>query len=229
MSGPLPDGDASMAWYLVGDEIRDRALAERVSRAVLDVLRPRTAAAVIDAYTDFRKTITAEANAAEDALWAKGSLRRTRDPGMNVELDPSNEDDWTLLACYAPWSINVDLYDTSDALIGSLHDCAYVIDAELSADDVSRLAAELGDAIPIQKMERTEKFERSLERIARQRGKSREHPGGREADGTPLPWLRILRPRWWQRHVWRWPVITPPTVPPKAPPTFNEPDPKRED
>jgi hypothetical protein len=34
-------------------------------------------------------------------------------------------------------------------------------------------------------------------------------------------WPVSLRPKWWQRNVWRWPTATPPTVPPSEPTTFN--------
>lgn len=38
-----------------------------------------------------------------------------------------------------------------------------------------------------------------------------------------MRWPIVLRSQLWQRHVWRWPVTTPPIAPPTAPPIFKRP------
>lgn len=142
--------DERAAWCVIVEEIRDQALAGRACRAVLDVMRPRIARASIDAFTDSRKVITPEAKAAEDELAHLSSVQRRgqrfmRRPrrGMNVELDASSDHEWLLLARYAPWSINVDLYDDHDNHIGTLHDCAFDITIKLSPDEAAGVAADL--------------------------------------------------------------------------------------
>jgi predicted kinase len=36
-----------------------------------------------------------------------------------------------------------------------------------------------------------------------------------------MRWPVTIRSKRWQRHVWRWPVVTPPIVPPTEPPVFT--------
>jgi hypothetical protein len=37
-----------------------------------------------------------------------------------------------------------------------------------------------------------------------------------------VKWPPTMMPPQWRRMIWRWPVITPPTVPPKEPPEFDD-------
>lgn len=154
MAGRELIDDEHAAWYVVDEDIRDRALASRVCGAVLSVMRPRIARAAIDAFTDVRKIITPEARAAEDELMALSSAqrkgkRRFHRPseGMQVDLRASNDQEWGLLVSYAPWSINVDLYGRLDEHIGTFHDCAFSITVKLSPDEAALLAADLAGTI----------------------------------------------------------------------------------
>jgi hypothetical protein len=69
---------------------------------------------------------------------------------MKVDLDLSNAEDWDLLTRYAPWSINVDLYDHTDHLIANFHDCGHDVTARLSADQAARLSDDLGDLLHVE-------------------------------------------------------------------------------
>jgi hypothetical protein len=80
----------------------------------------------------------------------EGKQQRKRDPGMKVDLDLSNAEDWDLLTRYAPWSINVDLYDHTDHLIANFHDCGHDVTARLSADQAARLSDDLGDLLHVE-------------------------------------------------------------------------------
>ena len=153
MPRPQPDDDHSTEWFVVEEHIHDRRLAARACQAILDLLKPRATRAVLDAYTDHRKPMPPDAEAAEDALWAKGKRQHKRDPGMNVELDLSDADDWDLLTRYAPWSINVDLYDATDDLIANFHDCGHDVTARLSADQATRLSHDLVGMLRIDTLE----------------------------------------------------------------------------
>jgi len=144
-------------WYVVVEKIRDRDLTELAARAILHAMRPRIARASIDAFTDFRKVITPQADAAEEELHRLSAMQRKgkrflRRPsqGMNVALDASDEQQRSLLSCYTPWSINVDLYDGRGAHIGTMHDCAFDITVKLSPEEVSRLTARLGESAHIE-------------------------------------------------------------------------------
>jgi hypothetical protein len=106
---PRADEDCSTEWFVVREDIRDRDLAARACHVVLGLVRFKASRAVVDAYTDHRKVMPPDAEAAEDVLWAKDRHQHKRDPGMNVALDLSSADDWDLLVRYAPWSINVDV------------------------------------------------------------------------------------------------------------------------
>jgi hypothetical protein len=154
MAGRELIDDEHAAWYVIDEEIRDRAVASRVCGAVLSVMRPRIARAVIDAFTDFGKTITPEARAAEDELMALSSAQRNGQrrfhrpsEGMNVDLRASNDQEWGLLLIYAAWSINVDLFGGLDEHIGTFHDCAFDVTVKLSSDEAARLAGDLAGTI----------------------------------------------------------------------------------
>ena len=157
MAGWQLHDDKDGTWYVVVEDIRARDLADLACRAVLDVLRPRIAGASVDAFTDFRKVITPQADAAEEELHrisatqrkGKRFLRRPSQ-GMNVELDASDERQWSLLSCYAPWSINVDLYDGRGVHVGTMHDCGFDISMKLSPDEAAVLTRRLGDAVHIE-------------------------------------------------------------------------------
>jgi hypothetical protein len=155
-----PGDDRSTEWFAVAEHIHDRDLAAHACQSVLDLVKSKAARAVVDAYTDHRKAMPPDASEAEEALWATGKQQHKRDPGMNIEFDLSSADGWDLLNRYAPWSINVDLYDANDDLIANFHDCAHDVNALLSADEAVRLSDELGELLHIEALEAFQARER---------------------------------------------------------------------
>ena len=69
---------------------------------------------------------------------------------MNVELDLSSTDDWDLVVRYAPWSINVDVYDPADYVIANFQDCGHLVSTRLSADPAGLLADELAGHLRVE-------------------------------------------------------------------------------
>ncbi len=134
--------------YVVDTEIVDRGEAVRVCSAVLDLIRPHAALAVVDGYSDYRDRLPPQVQRAQNWLHARGRRRGTGDPGMAVELDPQDAEDWRQLRIYAPWSIHVEVHGEGDHgdELATLHDCGSSITAALTAPEAARLAAELGDA-----------------------------------------------------------------------------------
>jgi hypothetical protein len=108
-----------------------------------------------------------------------GKRQHRGDPGLGVQLDLSTIEHRDLLARYAPWSIDVNVYGEDDLLLANFHDCAFSIGARLSADEASELAAMLGDDFQLKPLELTR---RELEWLAR-----------------PQP-ARIKPPRQWPWH-----------------------------
>ena len=90
--------------YVVEKDITDRNEAEEACQAVLDVLRPVLARAVVDAYTDHREQMPAQVAAIERRLHELGSEQGQRDPGMGVEL-VLDEHGWQLLRVYGLYAI----------------------------------------------------------------------------------------------------------------------------
>ncbi len=154
------DDDGSTEWFMVRELIRDRDLAAHACNVVLDLVKFTAARAVVDAYTDHGKVMPSDAEAAEDMLRGRGKLQHKRDPGMNVVLDLSDAKDWDLLNRYAPWSINVDVYDAGDDLIANLHDCGLSVSARLSADQAARLTDALAGHLHVETEEAFQARER---------------------------------------------------------------------
>ena len=159
MSHPPSDDAPSTAWFDVFEIqegahrgcIHDRALAVRACRAVLKLVKSHAVRAVVDAYTDYRKLMPPDAEAAEQVLWTIGKQQHRRDPGMNVELDLSCAEGWDLLDRCAPWSINVDVYDVEGDEIVNFHDCGLLVTARLTVDQAAKLATDLSDALHVEK------------------------------------------------------------------------------
>jgi hypothetical protein len=68
-------------------------------------------------------------------------------------LDLSSADGWDLLARYAPWSINVDVYDAAGDLVANFHDSGHDVTARLSADQAAQLSDDLREVLHIEKFE----------------------------------------------------------------------------
>ena len=138
-------------WYVVAQDITDRELAEQACLAVLGIVRSRAERATIDAYSDYRPSPTAQA--AQDKLRAKGGAPRRRgSPGMGVDLDPADPQDWELLRSYAPWSIHVEL-DSADGTLAVLHDCGRSVGAELTPTEADHLSRTLAGALQVEPLD----------------------------------------------------------------------------
>lgn len=104
--------------YLVEKGIVDRAEAITVCAAILELLRPKLVAATVDAYSDFPDELPVEAATAERWLRDRGRALGHRDPGMGIDLDLFDPEQWTVLSSYAPWSINVELLGEAKLELG---------------------------------------------------------------------------------------------------------------
>ena len=71
-------------------------------------------------------------------------------PGMGVQLTLTSTEHWYLLTRYAPWSINVDLYDAVDDELANLHDCSPSLSVRLSAAHAATLHTALPDQLPLE-------------------------------------------------------------------------------
>ena len=156
--------------YVVGKDIVDRGEATFVCQAVLDVLRPRLTKVWIDAYSDYRDELPPVVAQAQDWLREAGRARGSGDPGMGIELDPTDARSWEVLRTYASWSINVDLVADADRMIASLHDCGYSVTAELTADEAAHVTRQLVDmapVVPLHELRERDKAERATTRETR--------------------------------------------------------------
>lgn len=128
---------------------RDRDVAERVTRAVLEHFLPRLDSAVIDAYSDYRDVMPEDVRAVQDGLRARGRARGKGDEGMGIVLDPRREPDRSAFVTYAPWSIHAEAESADRALELSFHDCASAVVVESSShaveDELRRVVAGLGE------------------------------------------------------------------------------------
>ena len=148
-SGPKGGGGART--YVVGQHSVDRGEATLACQAVLDVLRHRVVRVWIDAYSDDTDELPVMVVQAQDWLREEGRARGSGDPGMGIELDPSDDNSWDLVRTYASWSIHVELAADTDAYqaIASLHVCGYSVTAELTSDESVEVSHKLADIVPV--------------------------------------------------------------------------------
>jgi hypothetical protein len=161
-------GQPSTRWYVVSQDITDRELAEQACLAVLDAVRPRVARVHIDAYSDYRDSLTPQAQAAQDELRARGAvgLRRRGDPGMGVALDPASAADWDLARAYAAWSIHVEL-ESAEGVLAVLHDCGQSVGAELTEAEADHLNRTLAGGLRLEALDQLRKREKADRRQRR--------------------------------------------------------------
>lgn len=126
--------------YAVNVAHEQRDIAVLACAAVLEILRPDVRAISVDAYSDFRDQLPAEVEQVQAWLRARGASRRGGDPGMGIELNPGDAEDWRALSVYASWSIHVELDDGDGRGLGTLHDCGRSITAWLRNEQVETLA-----------------------------------------------------------------------------------------
>lgn len=146
-TGPARRSPASSAGgkrttYVVEKLITARDEAATACAAVLEVLGPTLRSAVIDAYSDYNDQMPLDVVEAARWLRQRGLDRHAGDPGMSVELQVS-DDGWEVLCRYAPWSIHVELFGDGPSSVGTLHDCGYIITADLNSAEATALASRL--------------------------------------------------------------------------------------
>ncbi len=139
-------------------------------RAVCEVLRPAAGVAYVDAYSDYDDELPVVVADAQRELRELGRRRGTGDPGMAVELDPADEEQWQLLLSYGAWSIQAELWTPGRVgELATLHDCAYSVSAELDADEAEELATRLGGLATLERLQTVRRRERETRRAARRR------------------------------------------------------------
>jgi hypothetical protein len=170
MSVMTADHNGGNWTYVVDKDIVDRGEATFVCQAVLEVLRPRLTKVWIDAYSDYSDELPPVVAQAQDWLREAGRARGSGDPGMGIEVDPTDARNWHILRTYAPWSIHVELVAEANRMIASLHDCGYSVTAELTADEavqVTRNLADIAPVVPLHEIRERQKAERATAREVR--------------------------------------------------------------
>jgi hypothetical protein len=135
--------------YVVDKDVTDRAEAAAVCDAVLDAVKSRLVFATVDAYSDYDDEMTPAAREAQRKLFAMGKEQGLRDPGMGVNLDLRDPTAWAVLRAFAPWSINVDLWDAASNNFATFHDCGYSVVVDLSDEDASAIRSRLSPIAPV--------------------------------------------------------------------------------
>jgi hypothetical protein len=148
--------------YVVDKHITDRGEVAVVCKAVLDVVGSRVSSATVDAYSDYDEAMTPSAREAQSQLLATGKAQGRRDPGMGVNLDLDEPTAWEMLRTFAPWSINVDLWDAESNSVATFHDCGYSTVVELSQEDASALGSQLSSIAPVLPLSIVEARRRAL-------------------------------------------------------------------
>lgn len=144
MSG-IREAQAHRRCWVVDAALIDRQVAVAACQAVLEAVRPVARLVHVDAYSDYRDGLPSDVEVAQRQLRAMGSRRRRGDPGMAVALDPENEQHWSVLWTYAPWSIHVAVWQDREGRqeLATLHDGGTGIDAWLTDSEAEALAARL--------------------------------------------------------------------------------------
>ncbi len=141
------------SYLLLTDANTDRQVVVEACQALLDVLRPVTAVALVDAVGSW-PNVPPEADLAE--AWLRGHNRQRFPPvkgdgTMGILIDPADDEQWNALRVYGAWSIHVELFATAERGLGfaTLHDCGTCIDADLTPDEVAELSTRLAGAVEI--------------------------------------------------------------------------------
>jgi hypothetical protein len=131
--------------YVVGDG-DGAADAALVCGAIFDVLAPIVATAVVDAYSDFTDQMPDDIRAAEQWLRGRGFARGTGDPGVGITVQPADDVSWTIVRAYAPWSVQIALFDASGAALAAIHDGGRSVMLDVCDEDALLLALAFGDS-----------------------------------------------------------------------------------
>ncbi len=138
---------------MLTDANTDRQVVVDACQALLDVLRPVTAVALVDAVGSWTN-VPPEAHVAE--AWLRWHERQqyplAKGEGvMGILIDPTDDEQWNALRVYAAWSIHVALFATTERGLGfaTLHDCGTSVGADLTPDEVADLSTRLDGAVEI--------------------------------------------------------------------------------
>ncbi|WP_298457643.1 hypothetical protein [uncultured Cellulomonas sp.] len=136
--------------YAIDKAVTDRAEAEAVCAAVMEVLRPVIRSAQIDVFTDHPEHMQEDVRRAEAQLVAEAERRKKRGSDGRLGLVVSTGDlEWSAVESYAGWSINVDLTGADGEDLATFHDCGYSVVAELTDDEAVVLRARLAAIAPV--------------------------------------------------------------------------------
>ncbi len=138
---------------LLTDANTDRQVVVEACQALLDVLRPVTAVALVDAVGSWTN-VPPEAHVAE--AWLRWHERQqyplAKGEGvMGILIDPTDDEQWNALRVYGAWSIHVELFAAVEDRCGfaTLHDCGTSVEADLTPDEVAELSTRLAGAVEI--------------------------------------------------------------------------------
>lgn len=142
---------SNFQWYTIREDIRQRSQAKRAFRAVMDILAARTAFVEIDTVTDYARTLTTDELGAERLLRSRAERHWLRRSDLRVHIDASDSLAWGAVQVYGPWSINVDLFDTTAAQkIANFHDCCREMIFLLTAEEAASLSNTLGAGFTVE-------------------------------------------------------------------------------
>ncbi|MBO1753190.1 hypothetical protein J4G33_15390 [Actinotalea sp. BY-33] len=154
--------------YAIDKAVTDRAEAEAVCAAVIDVLRPVIRSARIDVFTDSPEKMPDDVRRAEAHLAAAGRDRKRRGSDGRMGLVVRRGDpEWSAVESYAAWSINAELTGADDQDLATFHDCGYSVVAALTDDEVAALRLRLAPIAPVNLLSDIHDRRRSEKRAVR--------------------------------------------------------------
>jgi hypothetical protein len=117
-----------------------------VCSSIFGVLAGDVVSAVVDAYSDFTDQMPNDIRAAEQWLRGKGFARGDADPGVRIRVYATDEIGWAIVRAYAPWSVQVRLYDGAGRSLASIHDGSRSVMVDASDDEATLLAMSFGSS-----------------------------------------------------------------------------------
>jgi hypothetical protein len=117
-----------------------------VCGSIFGVLAREVVSAVVDAYSDFTDQMPNDIRAAEQWLRGQGFARPDGDPGVRIRVYASDEIGWAIVRAYAPWSVQVSLYDDAGRSVASLHDGGRSVMLDVAEDEATLLAMAFGSS-----------------------------------------------------------------------------------
>jgi hypothetical protein len=115
-----------------------------VCSSIFGVLAGDVVSAVIDAYSDFTDQMPNDIRAAEQWLRGRGFTRGDGDPGVRIRVYARDEIGWAIVRAYAPWSVQVLLYDDAGRSLAAIHDGGRSVMLDVGDDEATLLALSLG-------------------------------------------------------------------------------------